>query len=55
MIWDSQDNLLRLAYVEVELSEIRKALGGFIAEDAVTLANSVTPTSRRESTRFVYR
>lgn len=47
MIWDSQENLLRLAYVEVELQEIRKALGAFIEEDPVSLANSVTTKALR--------
>lgn len=50
LIYDSQDNLLRLAYVEVELQEIRKALGAFVEEDPVANANALVPAgAERES------
>ncbi|RXW17371.1 hypothetical protein EST38_g8476 [Candolleomyces aberdarensis] len=32
MIWNSEENLLKLAYIDLELADIRKALGG-VAED----------------------
>jgi hypothetical protein len=33
MIWSSEKNLLKLAHIELELAEIRKALGGHAEED----------------------
>ncbi|KAJ2932839.1 hypothetical protein H1R20_g4266, partial [Candolleomyces eurysporus] len=47
MLWNSEENLLKLAHMELELGDIRKALGGRVEED---LFNPVVV--RKRGTKF---